>query len=255
MVNNEIVENVGQLQGSGVFNYGTGQTITATVYPGYDWIGWFEGENKIADGAVTARKIADGAVTVEKVEPGVFYHTGNKPTAADIGALATAGGTVWGQMFLNDAGSGTRRTMLTTYDNITHMRHEGEGGDMLDLMLSMEHGFIIGVNQNGSYNNFAVFHQGNKPTGTYTGDSTGGVKTINVGGIGKLLLITSTMGMVILSSEGGFGKGSSSTGDAQDGGLEMFASTEACFNEGQLIFSSGSGILNHNGVTYTYQVL
>lgn len=49
MVNNEIVENVGQLQGSGVFNYGTGQTITAIVYPGYDWIGWFEGENKIAD--------------------------------------------------------------------------------------------------------------------------------------------------------------------------------------------------------------
>lgn len=94
---------------------------------------------------------------------------------------------------------------------------------------------------------YTVLHTGNKPTGSYTGNGSATERTINTGGIGRTIVITSRYGTTIVSSAS-----------------VIYGSGEACFayggnvanfNNGVLKMSTTNQALNASGETYHYQVL
>lgn len=92
-----------------------------------------------------------------------------------------------------------------------------------------------------------IFYEGNKPTGTYTGNGDATARTINTGGIGNMCLIYAGSFAVIATPSGAFRL----NGDAI---LGMF-SANCKFVNGALTIADASAYVNTNGWTYNYQVL
>lgn len=125
-----------------------------------------------------------------------------------------------------------------------------EGG-VLGLRDDKNAKWIIGATSDGKifidgYNNTPL-HTGNKPTGTYTGNGSAEPRTINVGGIGNVVLIRQggSTNHIIADTSGFFG--------VSDGsfihGWQVQVDTSC-----NIVVSSDS-IFNASGVTYYWQVL
>ena len=87
-----------------------------------------------------------------------------------------------------------------------------------------------------------ILDTGNKPSGSYVGNGSATSRTINTGGIGNALLITSIKGFAIITYYGIMTTNS-------------ISSIEANFRNGVLTIASTNDLLNTNGETYMYQVL
>jgi hypothetical protein len=101
--------------------------------------------------------------------------------------------------------------------------------------------------ENGSGVSHAVFHQGNKPKGSYTGNGSAASRTIQTGGIGNMLIIWSTTGKAFVTPGGGL----YSIGTT----ITNFAVNVAKFENGELTLITTDQTMNTNGQTYHYQVL
>ena len=96
------------------------------------------------------------------------YTTLNKPTAADVGALPSSGGTLTGNLAVS--GNGKQATLGTGQNDI-YLSNSKSGG-------------YLQLKDNGtlSYNNNAIYHAGNKPTAADVGlPLTTITKTLTVG--------------------------------------------------------------------------
>lgn len=103
-----------------------------------------------------------------------IYHTGNKPTAADVGALSTSGGTVggnvtldgnldlkkvengYGRIYKNHSSSADYGTQMTDYDangNYTSIQARTATGE----------GAIVITSKDGTTTTSKIYHEGNKP--------------------------------------------------------------------------------------------
>ena len=80
----------------------------------------------------------------------VLYHTNNKPTAADVGALPLSGGTLTGDLAVSGNGKNARL---------------GTGGSDIYLNNTKSGGYLQ-LKDDGtlSYSNNVIYHAGNKPT-------------------------------------------------------------------------------------------
>lgn len=91
------------------------------------------------------------------------------------------------------------------------------------------------------------FHSGrNKPYQRYEGDGNAETKTINTGGIGKVLLVWSTYGSALLTPVGAV--------CFKDSNVSGLSRSECSYEDGTLTISTSSDFLNGN-YTYHYQCL
>lgn len=205
------------------------------------------------------------AMTTDSGTEALWLGTGSKnkkipldPSAADVGAVNKAGDTMTGalsvKMNTNSVGGARVRysgdtdggalfgALASAADDtskraLIKLRHtQSSSKEALQL--------LFGSDENSAI--FNVFHAGNKPSGTYTGNGSAASRTINVGGIGGVVLIRHSGGMVLVGPTGGFGN--------------LYGSTEVSagamyFSNGIITLQSSSALVNTNGVTYYYQVL
>lgn len=96
----------------------------------------------------------------------------------------------------------------------------------------------------------SLLHTGNKPTGTYTGNGSATTRTINVGGIGKALLLRcNELYTLIVSNSGAFGY-------AYDGRtLISLPYNEINFTNGVLTIATANAYVNGNSYPYKYDLI
>lgn len=101
----------------------------------------------------------------------------------------------------------------------------------------------------GNTTTYHVHGTHNKPSGQYTGNGSATSRTINVGGIGKCLLIIETNCIALVSSMGAvlFRIPNSTT--------YYYQSNQINFSNGILTIATDSASINYDGGTYYYQVL
>ncbi|MBR6538111.1 MAG: hypothetical protein IKT67_13020 [Lachnospiraceae bacterium] len=101
-------------------------------------------------------------------------------------------------------------------------------------------------------NAYRLLHTGNKPTGTYTGNGSTATRTINIGGIGKLLHVFSPKAgcHVILGAYGG-------TYWRYNGTVGTLKEEEASYNHSTGVFSisTDSFPVNNSGYSYEWNLL
>ena len=94
-----------------------------------------------------------------------------------------------------------------------------------------------------------LFHDGNKPTGSYTGNGDATAREIATNGVGYMVLILGTAFATIVTPFGGI------TVDVNGTSVLPCASGNVKFSNGIITISSNDVRLNSSGTTYTYQVL
>lgn len=95
------------------------------------------------------------------------------------------------------------------------------------------------------YANYNILHTGNKPSGSYTGNGSSASRTIEIGGIGQVVMVYSAYGIALVTANGAM---------CDTGEFKHLNAGSANFYQ-NLYLTTADDILNHNGVTYTYQVL
>lgn len=99
---------------------------------------------------------------------------------------------------------------------------------------------------NGQGNTFPVFHAGNKPSASYTGNGSTSLRAIGVGGIGDTLVIRSEEGVLCFVNAYGCYL-------ISDGSVSF--TEDAKFAGGMLTMETKAVGLNTGGITYNYRVL
>lgn len=200
-----------------------------------------------------------------------FYSEHNKPTASDVGALPATGGKVSGNIdlltaFMPCIALRTNKAYTQILRNSSDDVEDGliirDVSDMTDnnshLSLKLRHVYaktrpdkalVLSVCENGTVTEYVVFSEHIKKTGTYNGSGQTTTKTVDVGGIGNMLLITSASGMAWVTSAGGWWKPANSTN------INGVTTNECKYANGVLTLNTTAAALNMSGTTYTYQVL
>lgn len=102
---------------------------------------------------------------------------------------------------------------------------------------------------NDSMKDYKIFGEHNKPTGTYEGSGQTTTKTVSVGGMSNMLLITSSNGMALVTSKGAWWKPTNNTN------INGVIANECNYTNGVLTLNTTAVGLNGTNVTYTFQVL
>lgn len=114
---------------------------------------------------------------------------------------------------------------------------------------SLETSFILRDYISSKYTTYNLFGEHNKPIGTYEGSGSTASRTINVGGIGNVLVITSSYGMAWVTTAGAITKTASSTS------LGSLNASAVKFVDGVLTMASNSAFVNSSSYDYSYQLL
>jgi|GEM_PF-2863558 len=91
-----------------------------------------------------------------------------------------------------------------------------------------------------------IFHSGNKPTGSYTGNGDASERVIETGGIGTMLYLRATAYSAIVLESGAIVLKS-------DGTIQYIPYQQTTFKNGKLTLKT-DGVLNTNGTVFTYTV-
>jgi hypothetical protein len=184
-----------------------------------------------------------------------LYGEHNKPTAADVGALPIAGGTLTGTNLALNNGLAKLYADSSLFQ-LTAYKGAGKSAESAHLQLynaaaTALKGLVnLAVyDANGIRTNYKLYGEHNKPTGTYTGNGSAASRTIETGGIGNAVLITSSEGVALLTNASGL----MISGDVDD--VVRMSYSFAHIKDGTITLANNNGTMNHNGVTYTYQVL
>lgn len=100
----------------------------------------------------------------------------------------------------------------------------------------------------GDQQDYFVFGEHNKPTGSYTGNGSTTSRNVDIGGLGDMLSITSDIGMALVSNRGAICM------DRQTGVVSGLKSWEINYKEGELTIATNSDFVNGSR-TYWYQAL
>ena len=97
---------------------------------------------------------------------------------------------------------------------------------------------------------YAIFGEHNKPTGSYSGNGSATNRTVEIGGIGSILLVVGSNGYLsFVTVSGSFGITGSGTS------MTVLKKSECAFSVGVLTMASASNFLNASGITYYYRLL
>ena len=172
--------------------------------------------------------------------------------------LTDKGGTISGQLKIDRRGSGAyfqiNKNESTEADYGTYIVDCDSKGNKVQLILGASDSVIAGnqyamrlITADGKPN--TILHTGNKPKGSYTGNGQGAVRTINVGGIGNTLSITSENSAVLVFRRGAICI-------PRDGSaISLIPQMNISFWEGTLSLGTTNVYVNENGIAYDYEVL
>lgn len=193
-------------------------------------------------------KVAEG---VGAVDAKANAHIANKEnphnvTTEQIGAYPATGGVLGGRLgFANgktlieggSTGISVIANSVEDIGNITTSR-------MLRLMCANVFTKCLFLRNatGGSYVDYIVFGDHNKPTGTYTGNGSTSARTISVNGLGSVLLVTNGARVFHVTADG-FRDFDANTSYSDPG---------TTYNGTRLVISGSNKFLNISGTTYKY---
>lgn len=108
---------------------------------------------------------------------------------------------------------------------------------------------VYRAKDSGGNSDYKLYGEHNKPTGSYTGNGSSTSRTIDVGGVGQLLLITGNKYFTLVTVNGCF------TGLYTSTTASVIPGAECKFDGGILTIASTKTNINANGVTYYYRLL
>lgn len=189
------------------------------------------------------------------------YTKANKPTASEIGAVSKEGDTMTGNLHLRKENA--LITLGTDSNNRANIRFTPNARatdiintkDGTDTTLSLTNEKDNDLRtllrlwlSNGTC--FNIFGEHNKPTGSYSGRSGQSEQKIQIGGMGNVLLITSSSGdLTFVTITGARSLWSNSNY------FNASPASTANFTDGVLTVKDGTIGISVDGVTYYYQVL
>ena len=184
-------------------------------------------------------------------------YANNNKTAAAVNALALDGSnTMSRQLEITQNGISTRLTPVAYGAQLSVYKEGQYDVDMRWLVLAhsaqrpnVGEALRFNYTKDGVGNSYTVLHEGNKPTGSYTGNGSAAARTINTNGIGDTLMLWGNGWGYLVTPEGGIGLG------AVSGTVYTLKKEECYFNGGVLFLSTATDGVNKNNVTYHYQVL
>lgn len=154
-------------------------------------------------------------------------------SASDVEALPIVGGTLTGELKLG-------------YNNKTARFGAGTSDVFLNNSKSGKH---LQLKDDGtlSYSDKEIFHAGNKPFGSYTGNGSATERTFSIPATSNVMFIFSGNGCAFLSN---------STGIIAHGeGISQLPWAQAHFRQKTLTIATTNAMLNANGVIYYYECL
>lgn len=247
-------------------NYSGGASINLyqsnhTSSPGVFTVAAHNGEN-----SAVLTGYPDGKLTWKG---GNIYHTGNKPTAVDVGALPISGGHATGNITVEKASSPAYSLRNTSNGRHSYfVMPDGDGSVTIanrvddanrnQLIISPETSTVDNALMlywviNGSGTVYKVHHAGNKPIGSYSGNGSSTQRTISTGGIGRVLFVWSSYSFGFVTPAGAMFY-RSGNGTSYDSDTIRFSNT-ATDAEGILVIKGNHANYNSSSYTYYYQVL
>lgn len=178
-----------------------------------------------------------GSLKIDTTNPYLFF--GNTSASALYGS---ADGNM--QMESRNVSSGV---VDTKNRRMLNLRASAYGTSGTDLNSSIRLIDIV----NNVLTSYMLYGQHNKPTGTYSGNGSSASRTVNIGGLGQTLFLTSTNGCAYVSIHGAFCWG----GSSYSGSPYYYPNSYIKFQGGVLTITTTNGYFNENGVTYSYEVL
>lgn len=106
----------------------------------------------------------------------------------------------------------------------------------------------LGTYINGEFKRYPIFGTYNKPKGKYTGTGTATSHTVNIGGVGTTLKISTSAGMAIVTGAGAICKAGTGTD------VYGLAASACKFDDGVLTLATTDGVVNGARDIY-YEVL
>ena len=148
-----------------------------------------------------------------------------------------------------------RRAELMYNENEEVILNNAKDYDNRTLLFLRNEGHVDGLVQiskvvDGTWVDYRVLHEGNKPSGNYTGTGGAWNEPLQIGGIGMFLMVTlngarfaliGASGGVILNTSGRV--------------TEYLSDAEVYFRDGKLVMVTANEGLNHAAWYYDYQVL
>lgn len=101
-------------------------------------------------------------------------------------------------------------------------------------------------------NGYRIFGEHNKPSGSYTGNGSSATRTIDIGGVGNILYITSPYGFGFVTADGGFFIQASYDTSSY---VVSYSSSYIKFVDGVLTIKTSNSYVNSSSYAYTYRVL
>lgn len=257
---------VNTLQGCCILTYTTGDNSNYEIYPD---------EIKLASG------IAYGTCIVIREDTRIsfefIHHTSGRRWIGSYYIHSTQGGwSGWKEIFTTNGGNLSGSVLLITtnayktfgVDRYTDGAPTGgarfgvawavDGSDAAQIAHLRDnkvtsylrlHDCILELYDSVNNKNYNILGEHNKPSGTYTGNGSSTERTIDIGGIGNTLVITSDYGVAIVTKYGAIVK--TASGNSVTG----LAESAVKFADGVLTIKSSSSYVNGSGYTYSYQVL
>lgn len=112
---------------------------------------------------------------------------------------------------------------------------------------SLTDALMLWYYDDGNEHNAKIFGEHNKPSGSYTGNGSATSRTINVGGIGNIIIVTTGSGGMYIAFPWG------AYGFFEDGNMKRYSNSKIMYGDGILTLSTTD--FNNNGVNYYYRVL
>ncbi len=219
-------------------------------------------ETRTLEETLRMRRIIEGKSSYYKL-----YGEHNKPSASDVGALSVTGGKLSGglsieksspELLLKHTDTGRFMLLSVNSDNIMKLSNVTDGSNRTVIMLNDETADInelikLRKTQAGDTNEYILFGEHNKPSGSYVGNGSSAERYIATGGLNGgncgAVLIYSENGTVLLTRgySPGFGSGGTSVFSQDIAGVSS--------TEGRIFLKTTNTMLNKSGVTYYYRVL
>ena len=203
--------------------------------------------------ALTSRR-AQVAFTYNAVTPKMAIRLyGPNGWVAWNEVITAAGGNLTGGSKLRFSENGGKvsslRTSETGFVIVTSLSSENEYVNYASFTFKNDGDVVIGaVGESGSATKWSnVLTTANKPNGSYTGNGDKTSRTIQVGGIGEVVMVRSTQGAMLVTSRGAFGMNAN--------GSVSFGSAHVNYANGVLKLATAEDVFNKSATEYYYQVL
>lgn len=183
---------------------------------------------------ITTKDAVEGLDEIEALAKNAVPLDGSKPMTGALN-LQT----------VNNGSGRLQKSHSATADYGTIVRDYDKNGNFLSVVIRAALGTVSVAGSDGVAKE--IYHTGNKPSGSYTGNGSATARTINTGGIGNVCVVWSAYSLAIVTPGGAIVRN-----EANAYGLTP---AQCKFQNGVLTIATTGDSVNFSGVAYTYQVL